>query len=60
MASVPRLTVDSRTVDHEMSVQPVMTNNQPAWDSTGPAPEQTFTPEAVWYPKSEVAALAAS
>lgn len=43
--------------DHDMSVKPVMTkDNQPAWDSTGPAPETTVTPEAAWFPKSEVAA----
>jgi len=42
--------------DHDMSVQPVMTKDkQPAWDTTGPAPETTVTPEAAWYPKSEVA-----
>ena len=47
--------------DHDMSVEPVMTkDNQPAWDSTGPAPETTVTPEAVWYPKSEVAEQASS
>jgi ferredoxin len=47
--------------DHDMSVKPVMTKeNQPAWDSTGPAPETTVTPEAAWFPKSEVAEQAAA
>ena len=43
--------------DHDMSVHPVMTkDNQAAWEgNTGPAPEPTVTPEAKWYPKSEVA-----
>src|SRR4051812_16288928 len=42
--------------DHDMSVHAVMTkDNQEAWDSTGPAPEPTVMPEAVWYPKDEVA-----
>jgi len=45
--------------DHDMSVHPVMTkDNQEAWDSTGPAPEPTVTPEAAWYPKSEIAQIA--
>jgi ferredoxin len=43
--------------DHDMSVHPVMTrDNQPTWDTTGPPPETTVTPEAAWFPKSEVAA----
>ncbi|MBV9577303.1 MAG: (2Fe-2S)-binding protein [Chloroflexi bacterium] len=47
--------------DHDMSVKPIMTkDNQPAWDSTGAEPEKTVTPEAVWYPKSEVAQQASS
>ena len=47
--------------DHDMSVHPVMTSeNQPAWEgNTGNAPEPTVTPEAQWYPKSEVAEAAA-
>lgn len=45
--------------DHDMSVHPVMTkDNQEAWDTTGPAPETTVTPEAAWFPKSEVAEAA--
>jgi ferredoxin len=48
--------------DHEMSVHPVMTkDNQPAWEgNTGNTPEPIVTPEAAWYPKSEVAAIAAA
>jgi len=42
--------------DHDMSVRPQMTRlNQPSWDSTGPAPEAVVTPEAAWFPKSELA-----
>jgi ferredoxin len=45
--------------DHDMSVHPVMTkDNQESWDTTGPAPEPTVTPEAQWYPRSEVAEAA--
>ena len=41
--------------DHDISVKPLMTKeNQPAWDSTGPAPEPTVTPEAAWFPKSQL------
>jgi ferredoxin len=42
--------------DHDMSVRPLMTKlNQEAWDTTGPAPEPQVTPEAAWFPKSELA-----
>jgi len=42
--------------DHDMSVRPLLTkDNNPEWDTTGPPPEPTVTPEAAWYPKSEVA-----
>ena len=46
--------------DHEMSVHPVITkDNQAAWEgNTGPAPQTTVTPEAEWFPKSEVAEAA--
>ena len=40
--------------DHDMSVHPVMTQNNQTWDSTGPAPEPTVTPEAAWFPKAEL------
>jgi ferredoxin len=47
--------------DHDMSVQPLMTkDNQPEWDSTGPTPQDTVTPEAEWFPKSEVASQISS
>lgn len=37
--------------DRDMSVKPVMTlENQPAWQDTGPEPEETVTPEAEWFP----------
>ena len=38
--------------DHDMSVHPVMTaENRPEWEGdTGPEPELTVTPEAIWYP----------
>ena len=42
--------------DHDMSVHPVMTaDNQPEWEGdTGPEPELTVTPEAIWYPIVEL------
>ena len=41
--------------DHDMSVHPLMTKDNQEWDTTGPAPEPIVTPEAAWFPKSEVA-----
>jgi len=41
--------------DHDMSVRPGMTLESEGWTDTGPAPEPTVQPEAVWYPKDEVA-----
>lgn len=38
------------TVDHDMSVEPVMTKESEGWPDTGPEPEETVTPEAIWYP----------
>ncbi len=38
------------TCDHDMSVRPVMTLESEGWSDTGPEPEETVTPEAVWYP----------
>jgi len=47
--------------DHDMSVRPLMTKlNQESWDSTGPAPEPDVTPEAAWFPKSELAEQAST
>ena len=40
--------------DHDMSVHPLMTKDNQGWDSTGPTPEPTVTPEAAWFPKSEL------
>ena len=37
--------------DHDMSVRPLITlENEPAWQDTGPPPEETVTPEAEWLP----------
>jgi ferredoxin len=40
--------------DHDMSVTPLLTKENQNWDSTGPAPEPTVTPEAAWFPKSQL------
>jgi ferredoxin len=40
--------------DHDMAVHPVMTKDNQEWDSTGPAPETSVTPEAAWFPKAEL------
>jgi ferredoxin len=47
---------------HDMSVKPVMfAENQPQWNGdTGPAPEPTVQPEAVWHPIDELKQKAAS
>lgn len=37
--------------DREMSVRPVMTLESEGWTDTGPPPEETVTPEAIWYPR---------
>ena len=42
--------------DRDMSVRPRMTKESQGWPDTGPAPETTVTPEARWYPKSELEA----
>jgi ferredoxin len=36
--------------DREMRVRPVMTLESEGWNDTGPPPEETVTPEAIWYP----------
>ena len=41
-------------VDHDMSVKPVMTLENQEWTDTGPAPEETVTPEAKWFPRAEL------
>ena len=38
------------TCDQDMSLRPVMTLESEDWSDTGPEPEETVTPEAVWYP----------
>jgi ferredoxin len=40
--------------DHDISVHPLLTLENQTWDSTGPAPEPTVTPEAQWFPKSQL------
>lgn len=40
--------------DHDMSVRPAMTLESEGWEDTGPEPEPTVTPEAVWYPREEL------
>ena len=41
--------------DHDMAVHPLLTkDNNPSWDTTGPAPQPTVTPEAEWFPKDQV------
>ena len=44
--------------DHDMRVRPMMTaENQPEWGGdTGPAPKAEVTPEAEWFPISELEA----
>lgn len=37
--------------DRDMHVEPKMTLANQDWSDTGPEPEETVTPEAVWYPK---------
>jgi ferredoxin len=44
--------------DHNMAVHPVMTLQSESWTDTGPTPEPTVTPEAVWYPIAELEANA--
>lgn len=40
--------------DHDMTVTPLMTKESTGWEDTGPQPEATVTPEAVFLPKSEL------
>ncbi len=40
--------------DHDISVTPLLTKENQNWDSTGPAPETTVTPEVQWFPKSQL------
>jgi ferredoxin len=41
-------------VTHDMEVEPIMTLENQDWTDTGPTPEDTVQPEAVWFPKSEL------
>lgn len=36
--------------DRDMKLRPLMTLESEGWQDTGPTPEETVTPEAVWYP----------
>ncbi len=38
------------TCDHDMSLRPIMTLESESWSDTGPQPEETVTPESVWFP----------
>jgi ferredoxin len=40
--------------EHDMAVHPVMTLESEGWTDTGPIPEPTVTPEAVWIVRSEL------
>jgi ferredoxin len=40
--------------DHDISVHPLLTLENQNWDSTGPTPETTVTPEARWFPKEQL------
>lgn len=40
--------------DHDMGVRPAMTVESQGWDSAGPTPATTVTPEAMWYAKAEL------
>lgn len=43
--------------DHDIAIAEVaMTKGNQGWTDTGPAPEPTVTPEAVFYPKEELGA----
>jgi ferredoxin len=45
-------------VNHDMSVYPIVTADlMPQWEGdTGPEPEPTVTPEAIWYPIEQLKA----
>ena len=40
--------------DHDMSVHPLLTLENQGWDTTGPTPETSVTPEPAWFPKSQL------
>ena len=40
--------------DHDMQIHPGMTLQSEDWTDTGPTPEPTVTPEARWYPITEL------
>lgn len=43
-------------VSHDMAVEALMTLENQGWTDTGGAPADTVTPEAAWYPLSEIEA----
>ncbi len=45
--------------DHDLRVRPRMTVENQPWNDPGPTPQPTVTPEARWYPKSELESGAA-
>lgn len=44
-------------VDRDMAVRPLMTLQTEGWSDTGPQPAADVVPEAVWYPRAEVASI---
>lgn len=38
-------------VDRDMHVKPLMLVSEQGWSDPGPEPEETVTPESIWYPK---------
>lgn len=40
--------------DHPMSVKALMTKESEGWGDTGPAPDPSVKPEAVFYPREEL------
>ncbi len=42
------------TCTQEMRLRPLMTLENQGWTDTGPAPAETVTPEAKWYPIEEL------
>lgn len=44
-------------VDRDMAVRPLMTLQTEGWSDTGPQPADEVVPEAVWYPRAEVASV---
>lgn len=43
---------------HAMEVRPLMTKQTEGWPDTGPAPAEVVEPEAKWFPREEIEAVA--